>query len=140
MAHPTQKLLARRHHLHPHNIRLAASRRLDRPLQPRRGGLEVGATDGCRPGHRGSQPSPRPAAGADEATLIQTDQGSQYQATAYRTLLQKRKVLCSVSAKSCCRDNTVVEGLFSTLKLELSLDGHREVLISPQQQQRDLAF
>lgn len=72
--------------------------------------------------------------------LIHTDQGSQYRATDYRTLLQKRKILCSLSAKGCCWDNAVVESFFSTLKLELSLDDHREVLISPQQLQRDLAF
>jgi putative transposase len=34
----------------------------------------------------------------------------------------------------------VVESFFSTLKLELDLDDDREVLISPQQLQRDLAF
>ena len=36
--------------------------------------------------------------------------------------------------------NAVVESFFSTLKLELGLDDNREVLISPQQLQRDLAF
>jgi putative transposase len=75
-----------------------------------------------------------------EQLLIHTDQGSQYRATDYRTLLQKRKIHCSMSAKGCCWDNAVVESFFSTLKLELSLDDHREVLISPQQLQRDLAF
>jgi putative transposase len=34
----------------------------------------------------------------------------------------------------------VVESFFSTLKLELDLDDHRDTLISPQQLQRDLAF
>jgi transposase InsO family protein len=45
-----------------------------------------------------------------------------------------------MSAKGCCWDNAVVESFFSTLKLELDLDDDREVLISPQQLQRDLAF
>ena len=45
-----------------------------------------------------------------------------------------------MSAKSCCWDNTVGESFFSTLKLELNLDDDREVLISPQQLERDLAF
>jgi putative transposase len=75
-----------------------------------------------------------------EQLLIHTDQESQYRATDYRTLLQKRKILCSMSAKGCCWDNAVVESFFSSLKLELSLDDHREELISPQQLQRDLAF
>jgi len=45
-----------------------------------------------------------------------------------------------MSAKGCCWDNAVVESFFSTLKLELNLDDDREVLISTQQLQRDLAF
>ena len=75
-----------------------------------------------------------------EQLLIHTDQGSQYRATDYRTLLQKRQILCSMSAKGCCWDNAVVESFFSTLKLELDLDDQREVLISPQQLQREVAF
>jgi transposase InsO family protein len=71
--------------------------------------------------------------------LIRTDQGSQYRAQDYRELLQKEKITCSMSAKGCCWDNTVVESFFSTLKLELDLDDDREVLFSPQQLQRDLA-
>jgi putative transposase len=43
-------------------------------------------------------------------------------------------------AKGCCWDNAVVESLFSTLKHELGLDDDAEILISPQQLQRDLAF
>ena len=72
--------------------------------------------------------------------LIHTDQGSQYRANDYRELLQKEKITCSMSAKGCCWDNAVVESFFSTLKLELNLDDDREVLISPQQLQRELAF
>jgi len=45
-----------------------------------------------------------------------------------------------MSAKGCCWDNAVVESFFSTLKLELNFDDDREVLISPLQLQRDLAF
>jgi len=75
-----------------------------------------------------------------EKLLIHTDQGSQYRANDYRELLQKEKITCSMSAKGCCWDNAVVESFFSTLKLELNLDDDREVLISPQQLQRDLAF
>jgi transposase InsO family protein len=45
-----------------------------------------------------------------------------------------------MSARGCCWENAVVESFFSTLKLELDLDDNREVLISAQQLQRDLAF
>ena len=75
-----------------------------------------------------------------EMLLIHTDQSSQYRATDYRDLLNKHEIICSMSAKGCCWDNAVVESFFSTLKLELDLDDDREVLISPQQLQRDLAF
>jgi transposase InsO family protein len=77
---------------------------------------------------------------APEQLLLHTDQGSQYRATDYRDLLRKQKIVCSMSAKGCCWDNAVVESFFSTLKLELNLDDDREVLISPQQLKRDLAF
>ena len=82
-------------------------------------------------GHRQVEP---------DQLLIHTDQGSQYRANDYQELLQKEKITCSMSAKGCCWDNAVVESFFSTLKLELGLDDNREVLISPQQLQRDLAF
>ena len=75
-----------------------------------------------------------------EQLLIHTDQGSQYRASDYRTLLSKHEISCSMSAKGCCWDNAVVESFFSTLKLELDLDDNRDTLISPQQLQRDLAF
>jgi len=75
-----------------------------------------------------------------EQLLIHTDQGSQYRATDYRQLLESHKITCSMSAKECCWENAVVGSFFSTLKLELDLDGDREVLISHQQLQRELAF
>ena len=82
-------------------------------------------------GHRRVEP---------EKLLIHTDQGSQYRASNYRDLLAKHEITCSMSAKGCCWDNAVVESFFSTLKLELDLDDERDVLISPQQLLRDLAF
>ncbi len=71
---------------------------------------------------------------------VHTDQGSQYRATAYRQLLEGRKISCRVSAKGCCWDNAVVESFFSTLKHELALDDDAEVLLSSQQLQSRLAF
>ena len=82
-------------------------------------------------GHRQIEP---------EQLLIHTDQGSQYRATAYRQLLEGRKISCSMSAKGCCWDNAVVESFFSTLKHELGLDDDAEILNSPQQLIRHLAF
>ena len=82
-------------------------------------------------GHRQIEP---------DQLLIHTDQGSQYRATAYRQLLEGRKISCSMSAKGCCWDNAVVESFFSTLKHELGLDDNAEILNSPQQLIRHLAF
>jgi transposase InsO family protein len=82
-------------------------------------------------GHRQIEP---------EQLLIHTDQGSQYRATAYRQLLEGRKISCSMSAKGCCWDNAVVESFFSTLKHELDLDDDAEALLSSQQLQSRLAF
>jgi putative transposase len=72
--------------------------------------------------------------------LIHTDQGSQYRATAYRQLLEGRKISCSMSAKGCCWENAVVESFFSTLKHEMGLDDDAVFLNSPQQRIRHLAF
>jgi len=82
-------------------------------------------------GHRQIEP---------DRLLIHTDQGSQYRATAYRQLLKNHKISCSMSAKGCCWDNAVVESFFSTLKHELGLDNDAEILNSPQQLIRHLAF
>ncbi len=77
---------------------------------------------------------------APEQLLIHTDQGSQYRASTYRELLEAHGITCSMSAKGCCWDNAVVESLFSTLKHELGLDDDADVLLTPQQLHRDLAF
>jgi putative transposase len=59
---------------------------------------------------------------------------------AYLQLLESHKISCSMSPKSCCWDNAVVESFFSTLKQELDLDDDAPVLQTPQQLQRQLAF
>jgi transposase InsO family protein len=53
---------------------------------------------------------------------------------------RKHAISCSMSAKGHWWDNEVVESFFSTLKLGLGLDDDRDLLITPQQLQRDLAF
>ncbi len=58
----------------------------------------------------------RPAA----RLLHHSDQGNQYTASLYRTVLTRRGVVLSVSRKGNCYDNAVVESFFSTLKNELT--------------------
>jgi transposase InsO family protein len=82
-------------------------------------------------GHRQIEP---------DQLLIHTDLGSQYRARAYRQLLEARKISYSMSGKGCCWDNAVVESFFSTLKHELGLDDAAEILNSPQQLIRQMAF
>jgi putative transposase len=48
-----------------------------------------------------------------------SDRGSQYASETYRSLLDERGIVCSMSAKGCCYDNAVVESFFATLKKEL---------------------
>ena len=52
--------------------------------------------------------------------LHHSDQGNQYMASLYRTVLTRRGVVLSVSRKGNCYDNAVVESFFSTLKNELT--------------------
>lgn len=51
--------------------------------------------------------------------LHHTDRGSQYAATAYRTLLASHGLIASMSRRANCWDNAVVESFFHTLKTEL---------------------
>ena len=57
----------------------------------------------------------RPAPGL----LHHSDQGNQYRAGLYRTVLARRGVVISMSRKGNCYDNAPVESFFSTLKNEL---------------------
>ncbi len=51
--------------------------------------------------------------------LHHSDQGNQYTAGLYQTVLRRQGVHLSFSRKGCCYDNAVVESFFSTLKNEL---------------------
>jgi putative transposase len=51
--------------------------------------------------------------------LLHSDQGSQYAAADYRTMLANNGVECSMSRKGNCWDNAVAESFFHTLKSEL---------------------
>jgi putative transposase len=57
----------------------------------------------------------RPAPGL----VHHSDQGNQYRATLYQTLLTRRGVVPSMSRKGNCYDNAPVESFFSSLKNEL---------------------
>lgn len=55
-----------------------------------------------------------------EAELLHhSDRGSQYASGAYRALLQKYGIACSMSRKGNCYDNAAMESFFATLKKEL---------------------
>ncbi len=51
--------------------------------------------------------------------LLHSDQGSQYAAADYRTMLATKGIECSMSCKGNCWDNAVAESFFHTLKTEL---------------------
>ena len=57
----------------------------------------------------------RPAPGL----VHHSDQGNQYRASLYQTLLTRRGVVMSMSRKGTCYDNAPVESFFSSLKNEL---------------------
>jgi transposase InsO family protein len=51
--------------------------------------------------------------------LHHSDRGSQYAAHAYRHLLERNNMLCSMSRKGDCWDNAPMESFFGSLKTEL---------------------
>jgi len=51
--------------------------------------------------------------------IIHSDQGSTYNAFAYRNLINENNGLCSMSRKGNCYDNAVAESFFGSLKTEL---------------------
>lgn len=57
----------------------------------------------------------RPAPGL----VHHSDQGNQYRATLYQTILARREVVPSMSRKGNCYDNAPVESFFSSLKNEV---------------------
>lgn len=53
-----------------------------------------------------------------EGLMHHSDRGSQYAAGDYRRLLAARRIVCSMSRKGNCYDNSVTESFFGTLKSE----------------------
>jgi putative transposase len=54
-----------------------------------------------------------------EKLLFHSDRGSQYASTSYREQLERQGIVCSMSRKGNCWDNTPLESFFATLKKEL---------------------
>ena len=64
--------------------------------------------------------------------LLHSDQGRQYASYCYQILLVKRGILCSMSRKGNCWDNTVMESFYRTLKVELIYPKKYETRIEAQ--------
>lgn len=62
----------------------------------------------------------RPVAGL----LMHSDRGVQYACRAYRELLERHQVTCSMSRRGNCFDNAAMESFYKTLKVELVNDAH----------------
>jgi len=58
----------------------------------------------------------------NKGMLVHSDQGSQYTAQSYRKKLLEHEMVCSMSRKGECHDNSVAESFFHTLKEELVYD------------------
>ena len=48
-----------------------------------------------------------------------SDQGRQYSSAAYQAVLQRHRIIASMSRRGNCYDNTLAESFFSSLKNEL---------------------
>lgn len=53
-----------------------------------------------------------------------SDRGAQYAAHAFRELLERNAIICSMSGRGSCYDNAFKESFFHTLKTELCMDEH----------------
>jgi putative transposase len=56
--------------------------------------------------------------GSNENPMLHSDQGWQYQMSAYRRMLEKRGLTQSMSRRANCHDNAAMECFFGTLKSE----------------------
>ena len=58
--------------------------------------------------------------GMPSGVIVHSDRGSQYCSKAYRRILNKHRLLWSMSKRGDCFDNACVESFFHTLKIELT--------------------
>ena len=56
--------------------------------------------------------------------IVHTDRGSQYCSDKYQKLLADNDLVCSMSGKGNCYDNSAMESFFHTLKVECTHDYH----------------
>lgn len=56
--------------------------------------------------------------------IVHTDRGSQYCSDKYQQLLLDNQLICSMSGKGNCYDNSAMESFFHTLKVECTHDYH----------------
>lgn len=54
-----------------------------------------------------------------KGVIVHSDRGSQYCSKDYQAMIAKQALLCSMSAKGNCYDNSVAESFFHTLKVEI---------------------
>lgn len=59
-----------------------------------------------------------------KVVILHSDWGSQYCSTTYQDLLTKHQLICSMSAKGNCYDNTCAESFFHTMKAEATHGEH----------------
>lgn len=64
--------------------------------------------------------------GVKPGTIIHSDRGVQYACDEFKSLVEKYKMVQSMSRKGNCWDNAVAESFFKTLKCELIYD-HKEI-------------
>jgi len=57
--------------------------------------------------------------GRAKDVIVHSDRGATYASASYQKLLNRHKLLCSMSRKGECLDNAVAESFFSSLKTEL---------------------
>ncbi len=57
--------------------------------------------------------------GRHKQVIVHSDQGSSYASGNYQQVLKEHGLLCSMSRKGKCHDNTVAESFFVLLKTEL---------------------
>lgn len=74
---------------------------------------------------------------AAEGLLFHSDRGSQYAAHDYQEKLMESHIVCSMSRRSNCWDNAVVESFFATLKKE---EVHRQDYLTREQAKASLFF
>ena len=53
-----------------------------------------------------------------KGVIVHSDRGSQYCSDAYRRMLRRRGLVCSMSGKGNCYDNACVESFFHSMKIE----------------------